>query len=129
MRFWIRLAFMGVSQQHLSASSTTALRRGVLLLIALDTGPGFQQRAIHREVLIRKQLLRSGLRDDLSEEHTRNIPVEQPLPILAECGGIPDRVVHVQPYEPTKQQVVVELFHQPSFARHRIEHLQEQGTQ
>ena len=34
-------------------------------------------------------------------------------------------IIHVQPYEPAEQQVVVQLFHQHPFAAHRVQHLKQ----
>jgi len=48
---------------------------------------------------------------------------------LVNNGHIPNGVVHVQPHEPTEQQVIVELFHQQPFAAHRVQRLQQQRSQ
>src|SRR5208283_5301806 len=41
------------------------------------------------------------------------------------CGGVPHRLVQVQPHEPAIQDAVIDLLHQQPLAAHRIEHLQQ----
>ena len=41
----------------------------------------------------------------------------------------PDRVVHAEPHEPAKQQVVIQLLHQLPLAADRVQGLQQQGPQ
>ena len=101
----------------------------ILTLITLHTRPRFQERSIHGEVLVRKQtplacLLQHGL-----EEGFGNVPIEQALAVFGEHGHIPNGVIHVQTHEPTKQQVIIELFHQQPFAAHRVQPLQQQRPQ
>lgn len=38
-----------------------------------------------------------------------NLPVQQPLPVLNERGGLPDRIIRAQTNKPEKQQDVVQL--------------------
>lgn len=35
-------------------------------------------------------------------------PFQQPVPVLAEGGRVPGRIIHAQPYEPAEQQVVLQ---------------------
>ena len=65
----------------------------------------------------------------LVNELGRDIAVEQPIPVLAEHGRIPHRIVRRQPDEPAEQQIVVELLHQLPFRAHRVERLQQQRAQ
>jgi hypothetical protein len=53
------------------------------------------------------------------EELFRDFSAQQAIPVLAEGGGIPNLVVHIQPDEPVKQHVVLQLLHQHPFAAHR----------
>jgi len=80
-------------------------------------------------VFVREQtalacLLQHGLKEGFG-----NVPIEQALAVFGEHGHIPDGVIHVQPHEPTEQQIVVELFHQQPFAAHRVQRLQQQRSQ
>ena len=50
---------------------------------------------------------------------------KQALPILREYRHIPNRIIHVQAYEPAEQQTVVELFHQHPFTAHGVQHLKQ----
>ncbi len=74
--------------------------------------PGLQQRAIHREVLIAEQRFHLRCRNQLLQEALHGLLVEQPLTVLGECGGVPDRLIRAQPHKPAEQQVVVELLQQ-----------------
>src|SRR5262245_6569546 len=99
----------------------------VFPLEALLARPSFNQRPVHREVLITHQPFR--LRFDFRKEPLRQILIQHPFAVLAEHRMIPYRLVHLQAHKPAKQQVVVELLHQQPFTAHRIEHLQQQGAE
>ena len=77
---------------------------------------------------------RTSLRKHATGRHKRapvggDIAIEQPIPVLAEYGRIPHRIIHRQTDEPAEQQIVVELLHQLSFRAHREERLQQQRPQ
>jgi hypothetical protein len=80
-------------------------------------------------VLVREQIPIACLLEHGLEEGFGNVPIEQALTALGEHGHIPDGVIHVQAHEPAEQQVIVELFHQQSFAAHRVQRLQQQRPQ
>jgi hypothetical protein len=73
--------------------------------------------------------LTSGRLSTLAKELGRDIAVEQPIPVFAEYGRIPHRVVHRQPDKPAEQQIVVELLHQLPLRAHCIKRLQQQRSQ
>ena len=56
-------------------------------------------------------------------------PSSKPIAILREHRHVPDSIVHLEPHEPTEQQVVLELLHQHPLAANRVEHLKQQGPQ
>jgi hypothetical protein len=64
-----------------SPSNTRVLRpprrRGVRALEALQAGPRFDQRAVHREVLLRKQSPVAGLGHHMLEEGAGDVAVQQ----------------------------------------------------
>jgi hypothetical protein len=95
----------------------------VLPLKTLLTGPGFDQRAIDGEVLVRHQG-RSALHDT-TEEAARDLLIQEPIAILREDRRRPDRLVHVHPDEPPEQQVVIELLHQQALAAKGIKDLEQ----
>jgi hypothetical protein len=95
----------------------------------LHAGPGLDQRAVDREVLAGEQHVHLRQVQHAGEELGRDIAVQQPVPVLAEYGRIPHRIVRRQPHEPTEQQIVVELLHQLPFRAHRVERLQQQRSQ
>ncbi len=51
------------------------------------------------------------------------------LDLLREHRHVPDPIVHLEPYEPTEQQVVLQLLHQHSFASNRVEHLEQESPE
>jgi len=69
---------------------------GVRPLEALETGPGLDQRAVDGEVLIGEDAPAAGFRHHALEEGPGDVALQQPLAILREDGGIPDRVVRLQ---------------------------------
>ena len=71
----------------------------------------------------------AGLRDDVFKEGAGDVAFEQPIPILGEGRRRPHRVVHAEPDEPPKQQVVLQLLHQHPLTAHRIQHLEQQRPQ
>src|ERR1700674_3999175 len=112
---------------------TRIIRRRSLWLIlrleAFQTRSRFQQRAVHREVLVAEQFVPPGLVQYPRKELLCDVAAQQPLAVLREGGRVPNMVVHVQTDEPAKQQVVIQLFHQQSLTAHAVEHLQQQRSQ
>src|SRR5271166_5104851 len=96
---------------------------------ALVSRPCLQQGSIYGEVLIRKQVTPTCLLEYSSEESVGNISCEEPLTVLREHRRIPNRIIHIQAYKPTKQQVVIQLFHQHALTAYGVKHLQQQRTQ
>src|SRR6187551_2839078 len=73
---------------HALVVRVTTGRRLVLAPKALHRGPGFDQRAVHGEVLIGEQLLLTRLAHHRIEEAPRAIFLDQPLAKAAEVGLI-----------------------------------------
>src|SRR6267378_360936 len=107
--------------------------RGWLVVpFALETlmsGPGLDQRAVDRKMLVREQSLGARLLDYRVEKALCYLAHQQALPILREDRHVPDRIVDVEPHKPAKQEVVIELLHQQPLAAHRVQHLQQQRAQ
>jgi hypothetical protein len=101
--------------------------RTVLRLEALRAGPGFDERAVHREVLARQQPLHPALRQHRRKELRRDIAIEQPVAVLGERRGIPNRLVDAQPDEPTEQKVVLDPLDQLTLRPDRVKRLKQQG--
>ena len=105
-------------------------RRGILDgAKALVTGPRFEQRAIHREVVRGEELLLVRQRPHLLEERLGDVPREQPIPVLGEHRRIPDGIVRREAHKPAVQEIVVELLHELPLAPDGVEHLEQQGAQ
>ena len=92
-------------------------------------GPGLQQGAIHREVLVAEQRLDLRCRHQLLEEAAHDLLIEEPLTVLGERGGVPDRIIRAQTHKPAEQQVVVELLQQQPLRADPVERLQQRGQQ
>src|ERR1700693_3920635 len=90
----------------------------------LMTCPCFDQCPVHREMFIRH--VRPGAFQHPLEKSLRDPLVQQSLPILAVHRMIPDRLVHLHPHKPPKQQVVLQLLDQHSLAAYGIEDLPQQ---
>lgn len=96
---------------------------------ALLARPRLDQRPIDREVLVGKKMSLPRLVQHLREERCRDLPPEKSIPVLAEYRGYPHGIVHLEPNEPPKQQVVVELLHEHPLRADRIENLNQESAQ
>jgi hypothetical protein len=101
----------------------------VRALETFETGPGLEQRAVHREVFVREQAGLSRLAAHGVKKRAGDIAGEQALAILAEGGVRPDRLIHTEADKPSIQHAVVDLFHQQPLAAHRVERLEQQRAQ
>ena len=111
------------------ASRSRRLVGAVLGTEALDRGPGFHQRAIDREVLVRQKASDLGVAQHCCEKLASDIGVEQPVAVLRERGVVPNRIVNAEPDEPAKQKIVVDLLHQLALGADRVERLQQRSPQ
>src|SRR4051812_41646653 len=84
-------------------------RFAVLRSEALEAGRRLNQRAVHREMLIREQSPRVGPADHLIKELLPDLVLEQALAVLGEDGGVETRLDRVHVDEPAEQQVVLQL--------------------
>ena len=85
--------------------------------------PSTEKCSLDGELVDLRQVQHAG------KELGRDIVIEQAIAVLAEHGGIPDRIIGRQSDEPAEQKIVVELLHQLPFRAHRVERLQQQCTQ
>jgi hypothetical protein len=92
-------------------------------------GPGLQQGAIHRKMLIAEQRLDLWSRHQLLQEPAHHLLVQQPLAVFGKGGGVPDRIIGAQADKPAVQQVVVELLEQKPLGANPVERLQQRGQQ
>src|SRR6202522_729481 len=109
------------------SSRSGGLARSVLGPETLVTGPGLNQRPIHREVFIGHK--RPSSFQHPLEKRLGNLFLQQALSILAVHRVIPHRLVPLHSYKPAEQQVVLHLLDQHAFTAYRIEDLQQQGPQ
>ena len=123
-------AFLAVEVHgRIAAAVCGRLRWLVFALKTLLSCPGFDQRSIHREVILRQQALCARLFQHRLEERLRDVAFQQPLAVLGKHRHVPDGVIHVEPHEPAVQHVVIQLFHQLPFTADGVEHLQQQRPQ
>src|ERR1035437_7516279 len=73
---------------------------------AFQGGGGFDQGAVHAEVLPGEQLLRLGLATDLLEEDPGHLRGKEPVPVLGEARGVPSPLGEGEAHEPAEEQVV-----------------------
>jgi hypothetical protein len=71
--------------------------RPILRLEAFRTAPGFDQRAVHREMLARQQPFYAGMGHHGGQELHRDLARQQPVTVLGEGRGVPHRVIHAEP--------------------------------
>src|SRR5579871_2335685 len=83
-------------------------RRFILGTEALQAGRGFDQRAIHREVLIAQQVQPIGLQHHLVEELATHVRVQQAVAVPGERGVVETGFDHIHIQKPAEAQVVVE---------------------
>src|SRR5712692_3045437 len=80
-------------------------------------------------MFVREQPLFRRLRQHLIEKCFGYLPLDHPLAVLREHRHVPHLVVHIHPYKPAEEQVVVQLLHQQPLAAYAVEGLQQQGPQ
>ena len=101
----------------------------VLAAEALHRRPRLDQRAVHREVLVRQKTPDPRAAQHRLKEARRNIPRNQPVVVLRIHRRVPHRRVHRQSDEPAEQQVVVQLLHQLTLRTDGVEGLQQKRPQ
>jgi len=127
--FGVGRALMRVVLAHLAVKVRAIIAiLGSLRLEAFVRGPGLDQGAIDREMLVRQKRLHLLVFEKLGHELLEHIAFLKAFPVLGENCRIPDRVVRRQTDEPTKQQIVVDLLHQLALGADRVKHLQQQRT-
>jgi hypothetical protein len=80
-------------------------------------------------VLVVEQWLDLWRSQQLLREAAHHLVIEEPLPVLGECGGVPDRIIRAQAHKPAEQQVVVQLLQQQPLGSDPVERLQQRGQQ
>ena len=73
-------------------------------------GPGIQQRAIHREMLVRGEFQQLGFFDHGVQELASETMLQEAFAVLAEGGMVEGGVGDVQVEKPLEQEVVLEAF-------------------
>jgi hypothetical protein len=96
---------------------------------ALLTGPGFDQPAVHAEVLRADPLPGARLFHRLVEKLARNLALHEAFPVLGEHRHIPHRFLSAPAHQPPVQQVVVQLLHPPPLAADAVQHHHQQSSQ
>jgi site-specific DNA recombinase len=106
-------------------------RRGWLVLgtETLETGRSFNQRPVHREVLVRQQPQATGSQHDLIEELLTHAVFQQALAILAKGRRIETRFDQTHVQKPAEQQVVGQFLTERAFTAHRVQTDQQRGFQ
>ena len=84
--------------------------------------PFLNQRAVHRDVILRQKLLLLGQCQHFEKNDSITFMFQQSVTVLGKHRVVPYPLFHRQ----AKQQVVAYLLHQLPLAAHRIEYLQQQ---
>ena len=95
----------------------------------LHRRPGFDQRAIDREMIRAKQALHPRLRHHRAQQLGGDIALQQPLAVLGKCRVIPGSIVNAHADEPAKQEIELQPLHQLPLRADRVEHLQQHRPQ
>ena len=77
-------------------------------------------------MLIAQKARHPSLLKDGLEQLTGDCRLEQPMAALADCRAIPQRPIDRQYYEPSEQNVVLELLDQQTLAADRMQNLLQQ---
>src|SRR5271168_4635433 len=80
-------------------------------------------------MVARQKRLHIGMVEKLAHEFLQDLAVLQPVTVLRERRRIPDRIIGGEPDEPTKQEIVIQLFHELALRAQAIEYLDQQGAQ
>src|SRR3989304_4127025 len=75
----------------------------------LKRGPGFEERAVDTEVIVRQQVLATRLFDELEQEAPGDILRQKPFLVFGEGRGVEGLIVNVQVQKPLEKHVVLEL--------------------
>src|SRR6266851_421337 len=124
-------AFLAMKVDRLIARIVGRFVRGWLVLGAetLEAGSGFDERAVHGELLIRQQPPAISSQHDLVEEPLSHFVLQQPLAVLAERARVEAGLDQIHPQEPAEQEVVIKLLAEGSLAAHRVQTDQQRGLQ
>ena len=103
------------------ASGATGRVLLVARVVALERGPGLQQRAVHGEVVGGEQPAPPRLGHHLREEGAGDVVLEQAVAVLGEAGGVERLVADVEVEEPLEEQVVAQPLAELALAADRVE--------
>ena len=92
-------------------------------------GPSADQSAVHREVIVRQQVLGARTIKHLFKQHLRRTPFQQAITVLGERRMIPRLFVQGQADKPAIQHVVAQLLDQLPLATDAEQNLQHQRPQ
>ena len=121
-------AFLTVKVPLAIAARRRQLAAAVLGAKAFHAGPGLDQRAVDREMIVRQQRFDRALAEHCGHELPGDVTFDQAFAVLGEHRNVPHRGIQRQPDKPAEQQIVVELLHQLWLRAHRIEGLQQQSA-
>ncbi|TDX21248.1 hypothetical protein EV657_1437 [Rhodovulum visakhapatnamense] len=113
--------------RRIAGSLVPAGRRSRLQLKALHGSPGIHQGVIDREMLVREPWRHLVMRQDGGHDPTGHLRRQQPVAVLAEHRGDPDRIIDPEAHEPAEEQVGIRLLHELRPGPDRVEGLQQAG--
>lgn len=98
-----------------------------LRLEAFHRGPGLDQRAVDREVVVRQKRRDLAMRQDRRHHLARHLRRQKPVAVLGEDRRHPDRIVDPETDEPAEQEVILHLFYQLPLGADRKHDLDQAG--
>ena len=93
------------------------------------SGPGLDQRAVDRKMLVREQSLGIRLLDYRVEKALCYLAHQQALPVLREDRHVPDRIVDAETPQTSKTGSCNRAAPSKAARCARVQHLQQQGAQ
>src|SRR5256712_1811199 len=84
---------------------------------ALEAGVRSHQRPVRRGMSAHQSCLQRFLHRLAEEALQHSGPIETATPVLAEGGMVPGVLIQVEPHEPSKRHIALQLHHQSAFAR------------
>ncbi len=127
--FRVARALMGVVLASLAMEVRTIAIAPILGTEAPLGGPGFDQGAVHRKMLVRQQRLHLRVVQKLRHELLEHLALLQTLAVLGEGRRIPHRIIRGEPHKPAIEQVIIQLLHQLPLRPDAIENLDQQRAQ
>ena len=109
VRVSCRFMYLVGARLALEAAAPAGLVAAIFAYKALVACPGLDEGAVHAEVFAREPVVLVGHFEHMVEQLNDRVMRDQAFAVLGKYCGHPDGIIHGQPDEPAKQQVVLGL--------------------